>query len=272
MINQFKNTRLTGWLSWNFSSGSWFGRGSRLRNLIFYSCCCTQIADRIRTSPLVNSTGCKPVKNFFRSKLNLSIKKAPMVLWCLRNRCLNRPLLCHSSSRMLLQRGTKNGQRWSRNEEQGTVNLERGTENEERRTGNGEQGTENGERRTKNGERRTRNGERGTENKKRRILNRTRNGEWGTENGKRWTRNGERGTENGERRTRNGERRTRNGEFWTENEERRMRNGERGTENEKRRTGNGSLGPKLRRNPLMTTGLKGSEHQIWANRSYFQWF
>ena len=188
MINQFKDTRLTGWPSWNFSSGSWFGMGSRLRNLIFFSFCCTQIADRIHTSPLVNSTGCKPVKNFFRSKLNLSIKKAPMVLRCYRNRCLNWPLLRHSSSRMLLQRGTKNGQRWSRNEEQGTVNLERGTENEERRTGNGERRTENEERGTGNGEQETENYEQ-----------RTRNGEWGTENGKRWTRNGERGKENGER-------------------------------------------------------------------------
>ena len=54
----------------------------------------------------------------------------------------------------------------------------------------------------------------------------------------------------------------RNGERETVNEERRTGNGERGTENEERRTGNGSLGPKLRRNPLMTMGLKGSEYQI----------
>ena len=35
---------------------------------------------------------------------------------------------------MILQQGTENKERRSRNEEQGTVNLERGKENGERRT------------------------------------------------------------------------------------------------------------------------------------------
>ena len=112
-----------------------------------------------------------------------------MALRCFGNRCLKWPLLYHSSSRMLLRQGTKNGQRSSRSGGTGNGKLragngERETENEERRMGNGVGGTEYGERRR-------RNGERGTENKERR----TRKGEQGTENEWRRTRNGER--ENG---------------------------------------------------------------------------
>ena len=83
-----------------------------------------------------------------------------MILRCLRNRCLNRPLLDVTPTRneeratMIEERGIGNGKLRA-----GSENEERRTENEERGTGNGEQRTENGERRTRNGERRTRNGE-----------------------------------------------------------------------------------------------------------------
>ena len=72
-----------------------------------------------------------------------------MVLRCLRNRCLNRPLLDVTPTR---------------NEERATMIEERGIGNGKLRAGNGERGTENGERRTGNGERRTRNRERRTGN------------------------------------------------------------------------------------------------------------
>ena len=56
--------------------------------------------------------------------------------------------------------------------------------------------------------------------------------------------------------------RTENGQGRSRNEEQGTRNKEQGTENGKRKAGNGGTGPKLQRNPLITMGSKGSEHQI----------
>ena len=198
----YVGARLTGWLSWNISSGSWF--------------CSAPY------SWPVNSAGYEPVWSFFRSRVDLRIQifffpiRTLTALWYFRNRCLNWPLLYRQWWDVT---STKNRVRATKIEE-------RGTRNGKLRAGNGEWGTENEERRTENEEQRTRNGERGTENEERRM----RNGEWGTENEERRMRNGQRGTRNGERGTGNGKRETGNGKRRTGSKKRKWgtKNGETG--------------------------------------------